>query len=29
MLNAKYAALDMGRCLPYRRRGYRDGHCFA
>jgi aryl-alcohol dehydrogenase-like predicted oxidoreductase len=28
-LNAKYAALDMGRCLPYRRRGYRDGHCFA
>jgi uncharacterized protein len=28
-LSAKYAALDMGRCLPYRRRGYRDGHCFA
>ena len=29
MLNARYASLDMGRCLPYRRRGYRDGHCFA
>jgi uncharacterized protein len=28
-LNAKYASIDMGGCLPYRQRGYRDGICYA
>jgi uncharacterized protein len=28
-LNTKYASLDLGRCLPYRRRGYADGGCYA
>jgi uncharacterized protein len=29
MLNARYAMLDMKRCLPYRRQGYSDGVCYA
>jgi predicted aldo/keto reductase-like oxidoreductase len=29
MLNARYAMLDMQRCLPYRQRGYSDGVCLA
>jgi uncharacterized protein len=28
-LNGRLASLDMPRCLPYHRRGYRDGTCFA
>jgi predicted aldo/keto reductase-like oxidoreductase len=29
MLNARFAMLDMNRCLPYRQRGYSDGVCYA
>ena len=28
-LNGRLASLDMKRCLPYHRWGYRDGACYA